>query len=210
MLNKMIIATVLSSSILISSDNFVDESLSNSWFMGVEYPVVSNMNMKIEFSGDSMDNDYTYQPLVIKLGFGKQGGYNQNIYFSSAKPDFDGSGEDSNPINELGYDMRYEFDISKKGFYPFIQGGFSYGWQKIDDNEYINFSEDSIKFFGLKVGAGLSYYINNNFQLLAGIDYKYLNWQDIKIYNYNDPFKSITLNPTSSGTQINIGANFWF
>lgn len=179
----------------------------NDWFVGLDYPAYSNMNAKMENNGNSIDEDFAYQPLVIKAGAGTQGGLNMNVYFSTAKPDFD-SGEADKPVNEFGYDIRYEVDTSKKGFYPYGQAGLSFGWQKVEDTAEIQWDDDTIRFIGLKIGVGLSYYFNDVFQLLAGIDYKYWNWQDIKIRDYYG--NSVTIDYTSSGTQFYIGTNFWF
>ena len=178
------------------------------WFVGLDYPAISNMNAKMEAQGISIDNDFEYQPVVFKVGAGNQGGLNMDVYFSSAKPDFSNAGEADKPVNEFGYDIRYELETSAKGFYPFGQVGLSYGWQKVEDTPQITWEGDYLKFVGLKIGVGLGYYINRSFQILAGADYKYWNWQDIKIYDHYG--NSVAIDYTSAGTQIYFGANYWF
>lgn len=180
----------------------------NDWFAGVDYPIISNMNAKMESQGYSIDNDFSYQPLVLKVGAGTQGGLNMDVFFSRAKADFDGVGKTDNPINEFGWDIRYELGTHAKGLYPFGQAGLSYGWQEVDNTAEITWDENTIRFIGFKIGVGVGYYFNDVVELLAGIDYKYWNWQDIEIRDiYGD---SATIDYSSSGTQIYIGANFWF
>lgn len=210
-MKKLVITSMLLCSTfgLLADEIYQDEfGNTNDWFIGVDYPIVSNMNMKLKGAGDSIDSDYEYKPLVFKIGAGTQGGLNMDVYFSTAKPDFDKGGEDDNAINKFGYDIRYELDTGNKGFYPYIQGGVSYGWRNLKDTYEVKWDEDTHRFVGLKAGAGVSYYINKSFQILAGVDFEYLNWQDIKFYDAYG--SSVTIETTSQGNQIYIGGNFWF
>ena len=182
--------------------------LSAQWFIGVDYPVSSNMQREQDVSSNSYSAsgtyDYEYTPIIFKVGAGDPENLNMNVYFSTAKIEYE-HGESSDPLNEIGYDIRKAFAIdSIKGLAPFIQGGVSYGWMKIDENY---FNQSNIYSVGLKAGVGISYILADSFQFLLGIDYKYRKWQDIEVAeNYN----SGTISNTDKGTKVYVGFNLWF
>lgn len=182
--------------------------IADKFYIGIETPILSNMQLKSKTETQSNTLDYTYKPFTLRVGAGMDKTWDISFFYSSAKPDFDDFGKDETPIKEYGLDLKFQFETATENFYPYLQAGFSSGTQKISAPEGISFSSSKIKFTGLKVGAGISYYINDNFQLLLGIDYKSWKWQDIQLI---DSFgNSAFIETKSKGTQLVIGTNVWF
>lgn len=182
------------------------------WFVGVEYPMMSNMSTKWDVSGAvsySGNADFSYQPLKLKVGVGTPGDWNMNIYYQTAKRKYDRGFEDDEAINELGYDIRKEFGLEGvQGLAPYVQGGIGYGWQKLPkiSNYYTTYSDMSL--FSVKAGIGIAYLFTNHFQGVLGIDYKYRASDEVEFMSITEP--SYTVKQTDTGTQLYIGLNFWF
>lgn len=182
--------------------------LTKTFFVGLEYPVYSNMNAELESKYAKMTNDFEYNPVTLKIGAGSQGGWNMDLYFSTDKPDWKDGGEDKDPINELGYEVRYEFETSVPSLYPILQGGLFYAWQKMRDTSVITWEDDVIRGFGFKAGFGIGYYITENIQLQSSFNYKIMNWQEIMIRDYYG--NTTKIDYSSNGTEWVIGLNLWF
>ena len=183
--------------------------LNAQWFVGIEYPFTTELSMKNEIAGQNDTTDFDYKPLVVKVGAGTPGDWNMDLYYATGKLEFDDYTSDD-PLNEIGYDIRKEFGLeSVKGLAPYLQGGFSVGWMKLNDNTMIQYDQDLRLNFGLKVGAGIAYLLAEHFQFLLGIDYKYRVWQDIEYQSLNGA-DTFTLKTSDSGTNVYAGFNLWF
>lgn len=181
-------------------------SLNAQWFVGLEYPMISNMSTRWSVSGDydgSGNDDFSYQPLKIKVGAGTPGDWNMNIYYQTAKRKYSGFTEE-NSLNEFGYDIRKEFGLEGvPGLAPYVQGGVAYGWTKFPVPTFSGYDSFDRSTLSFKAGIGVAYLFTAHFQALIGLDYKSRLLENMY-------FDANTEEEIDSGTQLYIGLNFWF
>ena len=168
--------------------------------IGVEYNAMSSMTQTNEYSsGRSYEHEFTYQPVMFKVGLGTPGENYMYIYYQTATKEYDEGGE-SLDLMEFGYDYVGQFDVGVKNFHPFWQFGAAYGAIDLANPEY--YDQDSRYAVSVKLGAGASYYVLPQVELLAGVHYQYRFYQDID-YGYT------TQTTNDSGVNVFVGVNFW-
>ena len=167
--------------------------------VGVEYSASSSMTLTNEYSasGNTYDHDFSYQPIMFKVGLGEPGEKYMYLYYQSTEKDYTEGGAAANPLNEIGYDYVGQFDVGVKNLSPFWQFGAAYGWE---DGVYAD--ADSRASIALKIGAGASYYVLPQVELVAGANYQYRIYQDVD-------YISTVQSSNDSGVNIFIGVNVW-
>lgn len=191
-MKKIIVGAFLGCSLLSTQVLAKDTNM----YVGLDV-LKSNNTFTLEANGASVDVDSNSQAFKLKLGWILNNDWRTQIYFLNEKYDdtlFDASND---KLNELGLDFIKGFEITPE-FSPFIQAGFGYGWMNVD-----GYTEDSIAEFNLKAGAGVMYKVIPEFELLAGVDFQYKKWQDIKI-------GSVTVETSENSTKFYVGANYHF
>ncbi len=166
--------------------------------VGVEYNVMSSMTEEDEnTAGATAEADFSYQPFMLKVGFGEAGKSYTSIYYQSTELEYDDFGSSTEPFTEIGVDFVRQFDIGVKSVNPLLEFGVGYGWM---DGNYAN--ADSRAAVSFKVGGGLSYYVVPQVELVAGVNYQYRMWQDIDT-SYT------TISTSDSGVNVFVGVNVW-
>lgn len=191
-MKKIVVGTLLGCSLL-STQALASE---NSMYVGLDV-LKSNNTFTVEANGGSADVDSNSQAFKLKIGSASNNGWRMQGYVLRETYDdtlFDATHD---TLTELGLDIIKGFEITPE-FSPFVQVGFGYGWMDVD-----GYTDNSIKEFNLKAGAGVMYKVTPKFELLAGLDFQHKRWQDIKV-------GSVTVETTENSTKLYVGANYHF
>ncbi|OCL84798.1 outer membrane protein [Arcobacter porcinus] len=216
-MKKVFIGGVIMSTLLLSSAN-----ADSRWYTGLELGMASsNFDIKYKSSyfsipSEDFDNNYKDIKLVVGKGIGNDS-YIQ-LYFLSAKYDdmFPAVIKDDK-MTEFGVEFIKQFKVDKQ-IYPFIKAGFGVASMKLNDKETLYFDDGSSMDFSFSdsnllgtsftIGAGLDFKATENISILAGLDFNYRQWQDIK-YEVSG-LKVLTMENSQSTTKFYVGANYRF
>ncbi|WNJ95759.1 outer membrane beta-barrel protein [Vibrio ruber] len=146
--------------------------------VGIDY-AVSHNTFKLEGNNINTETDDNSSSVGLNLGILQ--GQDGKWFFSYQHESFDEPTYDatSDTLNyfSLGYQRNFMLNAPLS---PYIKGSLGYG--KIDINGY---DQSSATINGFRIGAGISYSIQPQLFLLAGIDYQYRSWDSLYLGHGN-------------------------
>ncbi|MDD5053298.1 MAG: hypothetical protein PHO27_11250 [Sulfuricurvum sp.] len=189
---KKIVLAVLVTTGLMAADSGM--------YIGLDVGKANNTDKLTLTPGGSSNYSNNYTDLKLKLGGGTDGGmkfqgfiskidYNEGVFITN----------ESNSLYELGFDIIKEFEAAPS-VYPFIKGGVSVG--SMNSNVTV---DGSVKESSFNLGAGLSYKAADHVYFIAGADYIYRRWSELRAIN-----GTYTLQTTGSAVKPYIGINYKF
>ncbi len=188
MKRKLTVIALLLSTTYLSAESYVGLNVG----MGLSKETFSSGT-----NNQDIDNDYKNISLIFGTGedgeFKFQGRLN---IVNLDKPIYDNSHD---TLIEIGVDGIKEFEVSPS-LYPFLKAGFASGYIGTDDRYY---DSPIAAELSLNVGAGLSYKINEQIDLLGGVDYVYHKYQNVK-----SRYRTISI--SASGFEPYIGMRYSF
>ena len=167
--------------------------------IGVDYTAMSSMKKTVSYdqSSATREADFSYTPITFKVGLGTPGEDYVYLYYQKSEPEFDLGGKDIE-LSEIGYEYIGQFDMSHS-VKPFWEFGTTFGWQNLPKGYYSTDTQFSVS---ANIGAGLSYYLIPQVELLASANYQFRFYQPIKTY-------SDTQYERDNGVNVAVGINFW-
>ena len=189
--------------------------------VGIEYPGVSSMSGTAHISYDasylsdeSNDYDFSYQPLMLKVGMGTPEDAYLYLYYQSTEVEYDNGGTDTEPTNEFGIEYVNNLASSIPHLHPnFLLGA---GIMSTDINTYSigTYSKETQGGLALKIGTGVSYYVIPEVELTIGVNYNIRAWFPIEENEqfYNGPYYQTVTRTTDyieHGFNVTFGVNIW-
>ncbi len=185
---------------LAQDDNNQHKSQSKDWFIGIEAFNSSN-EFTAELLGYEENADVDSGGFALSFGYKHAGNKTLTTYFEYRNENFDeGVYDDLN--NSLGYfsgGMMKEFPVNEK-FMPYIRGSVGFGVMEIDESLY---EDNTANAFGIKVGAGLSYYPTKQLKVYGGLDLQARVWSSVRTA-YGD------IDISDSSAILGAGVNYFF
>lgn len=191
-MKKIIVGALLGGSLISTQALAADTSI----YVGIDYLKGSN-TFTVKAAGISADTDVDSDNFKFKVGYAGENNWRTQFYYLNETYDktlFDASND---KFHEIGVDLIKAFEATPE-ILPFVQVGLGYGWMSVD-----GYSDSSIAAVSAKIGAGVIYKVLPEFELLAGVDYQYKNWQDID-------YGIFTLETSEKSFKYYIGANYHF
>ena len=189
-MKKIIMGAALAASLLTTQ-------ASADMYMGLDMLSSSNtFTLDVNRLG-SASADLDSKAFKLKIGSINNNGWRVQGYYLRETYEqtlFDASNDQ---LNEIGMDIIKGFEVTPE-FSPFIQAGIGFGWMDV-----VGYTEDSMKEYSLKVGAGVMYKVIPQVELVAGVDFQHRAWQDIQVGSY-------TLTTTEKSTKLYAGINYHF
>lgn len=189
-MRKIIIGTALAASLITTQVNA-------DMYVGLDM-LSSGNTFSVDVSGfGSTEVDIDSKAFKLKVGTESNNGWRYQGYYLRETYDqtlFDASND---VLNEVGLDIIKGFEVTPE-FSPFIQAGFGFGWMDV-----VGYTEDSIKEYSLKIGAGVMYKVIPQVELIVGVDLQHRAWQDIQA-------GTLTQSTTEKSTKLYAGINYHF
>jgi len=188
-------------------------------FVGIDYNTGDDFSAESTAeSGYAFDtNEITLSGYTISLGSGSIDSSIFEVYYSSQSTEgehvysiFDRYAEyiySSDTYSEIGLNYRPYWKVSGD-LHWYLDMGLAYGSSDTLSSSYFSLSDDTISCAALKLGAGISYIIADQFELNVGYRYSYNTWSDVEV-QFSDGSRD-TVSTTSSGGGIYLGMNIWF
>ncbi len=185
---KLTLVAFLLSTTYISADTYIGANIAAG---------LSTNTVTVGTNDTDIDNDYKNISLI--MGTGEDGGFKVQGRLNIISLDKGIYDNTNDTLIEVGLDGIKEFEVSPNLF-PYLKAGFASGYIGIDERYY----DSSIGAeFSINVGLGLSYKVNDQLDLLGGVDYVFRKYQDVKI-GYT------TISITSTGFDPYLGMRYSF
>ncbi len=181
----------------------------DSWYIGLEQSLINNIDNTIEVDGYDYHNDKSSNITSFKIGKilgddSKTANHFEFVYNMGEKS--------ANNIvdNETLLSLSFNWNITVPSlipdddFTPYIRLGLNYS---MSDNQYnISGTSDSGNYsaYGLILGLGSYFSLNEKVNLLAGFDYQYRWWDTLSSYYYGD------IDSTDTIKKLYVGAEYLF
>ena len=185
---KLTLAVLLLGATYVSADTYIG--------VNVGYGLGTN-TVSVGSEEADIDNDYTNLSLI--LGTGDDGGFKFQGRLNIISLDEAIYDDSHDTLFEIGIDGIKEWEVSPT-LYPYIKAGLASGFIGTDDTYY----DSSIAMeFSLNAGAGLSFKVNDQLDIIGGVDYVFRKYQDVDVGYY-------TLSITGSSFEPYIGMRYSF
>lgn len=164
--------------------------------VGVEY-LSSRNEFTVDFGTLAVDQDNDSNAIGINLGFMRNN--NGQWFLAYHRESFDSGIYDNNndALHYFSFGYAHRFPLGT-GFAPYIRGSLGSGYMDVS-----GYSENEASVLGLKIGAGLSYRVVPNIELMGGLDIQSRSWSSVTLNGYE-----IELSDTSAVASI--GLNYYF
>ena len=154
-----------------------------SWYIGLEQSLMNNVDNTTEVGTYSYSNDKSFNVTSVKIGkvTEEKGNHYEFVYNIGEKSANRTGGLEGSSLTSLGFNWNLTAPTlsSMDEILPYFRLGLSYIIS--DDNYNIYGTSDSSKYsaFGIVLGVGTYYALNDNVNLSAGFDFGYRKWDTL-------------------------------
>ncbi len=188
MKKELALAGILLSATYLSADTYIGLNLAK----GLSTNTVS-------VGGTDVDEDNDYTNISFIVGTGEDGGFKIQGRLNIVQLDLPIYDDTHDTLVEIGIDGIKEWEVSPT-LYPYVKAGLAAGSIGTDETYY---SESTAMEFSLNAGFGLSFKVNDNVDILGGIDYVYRKYQDVDV-------GLLTISTTGTSFEPYIGMRYSF
>lgn len=203
---KKIIATLILSSLILSTKINAQESLEQKIHIGVD--AIASLNKTTVNDGEesyNLDNT-TNLNYKIKLGWQIYPNWTSQLYYSQEtyeNPIF--TGKSDQRVTVYGFDIIRTFPTNLN-VTPFIQYGVSLDTIDVEEGLAEITEDDLIQSVAAKIGGGIRLRISHSIDLLAGLDLQLKAWPDIS----DGPNEDDILEIREISGKLYTGINYYF
>jgi len=181
----------------------------DSWYVGLEQSLMNNIDNTIEVNGyDNYHNDKSSTITSFKigkiLGDDKTGNHFEFVYNMGEKSANNIVGNETLLSFNFNWDITIPSLIQHDEFLPYVRLGLNYTMSDKKYNVMGTSDNKNYSAYGVILGIGSYYSLNDQFNIFAGFDYQYKWWDTLTSYYYGD------IDSTDKIKKLYIGAEYLF